>query len=161
VTEDEGGDPACWAHLSEPGAGDGLLAAVVRNMADAVVVADPAGTIVYWNDAAERTFGWSAEQAVGRSLDLIIPERQRARHWEGYEKVMATGESRYGTDLLRVPSLNADGERHSIAFTVTLLTDAAGEVTHIAAVVRDETQRWAEEQGLRRRVAELEAGGTD
>jgi PAS domain S-box-containing protein len=135
---------------------DGTLAGLISGLADAVVVADAAGTICFWNAAAERTFGWTADEAVGASLDLIIPERQRERHWEGYRHVMATGDTKYGSDLLRVPALNADGERHSIAFTVTLLTDADGAVTGIAAVVRDETQRWNEEQDLRRRLRAAE-----
>ena len=129
---------------------DAVLAKLVVELADAVVVADTAGTIRFWNGAAERVFGWTAEQALGASLDLIIPERQRPRHWEGYERVMATGTTKYGSDLLRVPSLHADGGRRSIAFTVTLLEDDAGNVTGIAAVVRDETERWNEEQELRR-----------
>ena len=135
---------------------DGVLAGLVSDLADAVVVADAAGTICFWNAAAERVFGWSAAEAVGASLDLIVPERQRERHWAGYREVMATGETKYGSDLLRVPSLHADGERHSIAFTVTLLQDADGAVAGIAAVVRDETQRWNEEQDLRRRLREAE-----
>jgi PAS domain S-box-containing protein len=135
---------------------DRTLAGLISGLADAVVVADAAGTICFWNAAAERTFGWTADEAVGASLDLIIPERQRERHWEGYRRVMATGDTKYGSDLLRVPALNADGERHSIAFTVTLLTDPDGAVTGIAAVVRDETQRWNEEQDLRRRLRAAE-----
>jgi PAS domain S-box-containing protein len=131
---------------------DAVLARLVTELADAVVVADAAGTIVYWNGAAERVFGWTAEEALGASLDLIVPERQRTRHWEGYRKVMSTGATKYGSDLLRVPSLNADGQRHSIAFTVTLIEDADGAVAGIAAVVRDETERWNEEQELRRRA---------
>ena len=127
------------------------------SLADAVVIADASGTIVFWNSAAERVFGWTAAEAVGRSLDLIIPERQRSPHWDGYHTVMATGHTRYGTELLRVPALHRDGTRRSIAFTVTLLTDGAGAVTGIAAVVRDETQRWHDEQELRRRLRDLES----
>ncbi len=137
----------------------GTFQALAEGLADALVIADPGGTIVFWNFAAERVFGWSAEEAVGASLDLIIPDRQRSAHWDGYERVMATGETRYGTELLRVPSLHADGERRSIAFTVTLLTDAAGAVTGIAAVVRDETQRWAEERELRAQLTRLRDEG--
>jgi PAS domain S-box-containing protein len=133
-----------------PPLGDALLAALVTELADAVVVADTAGRICFWNGAAERVFGWSAEEAVGASLDLIIPERQRTRHWDGYRSVMSTGTTKYGSDLLRVPSLHADGQRRSIAFTVTLLKDSEGTVTGIAAVVRDETERWKQEQELRR-----------
>jgi PAS domain S-box-containing protein len=129
---------------------DDLLAGLVMELADAVVVADTAGTICFWNNAAERVFGWTAEDALGASLDLIIPERQRTRHWDGYRRVMSTGTTKYGSDLLRVPSLHADGQRRSIAFTVTLLKDEEGTVTGIAAVVRDETERWNEEQELRR-----------
>ena len=162
--DDSGGDPPCWAHLFEDGAGfgvtDGMLGELVRQLADGVVVAGTDGTIVFWNAAAERIFGWPAASAVGASLDLIVPERQRRAHWEGYRKVMQTGETRYASEVLRVPSLHADGERRSIAFTVTLLTDAAGAVIGIAAVVRDETQRWSEEQELRGRLREL-AGPPD
>ena len=129
---------------------DALLARLVNELADAVVVADTAGTICFWNGAAERIFGWTAAEAVGASLDLIVPERQRSRHWDGYRSVMSTGTTKYGSDLLRVPSLHVDGQRRSIAFTVTLLKDADGTVTGIAAVVRDETERWSEEQELRR-----------
>ncbi|MDH5289710.1 MAG: PAS domain-containing protein [Acidimicrobiia bacterium] len=136
---------------------DATLAALMKQLADAVVIADPSGEIVFWNGAAERVFGWPASEAVGRSLDMIIPERQRRAHWDGYTKTMATGDTKYATDVLRVPALNADGERHSIAFTVTLLIGTDCEVTGIAAVVRDETERWSQEQELRRRVRALEA----
>jgi PAS domain S-box-containing protein len=136
--------------------GDSDLAALVRDLADAVIIADASGTIMFWNDAAQRIFGWTADDAVGQSLDLIVPEPQRPRHWEGYHRVMATGETRYGTDLLRVPALHADGERRSIAFTVSLRRDDSGAVTGIAAVVRDETERWNEERELRRQLRELQ-----
>ena len=159
MDDDSGGDPPCWAHLFEDRAGlgatDDVLGELIRQLADGVVVADTDGMIVFWNAAAERIFGWPAASAVGASLDLIIPERQRRAHWDGYRKVMQTGQTRYSSDVLRVPSLHSDGERRSIAFTVTLLTDAVGAVTGIAAVVRDETQRWSEEQELRRRLIEL------
>jgi PAS domain S-box-containing protein len=129
---------------------DTVLARLVVEFADAVIVADAAGRIRFWNGAAERIFGWTAAQALGSSLDLIIPERQRTRHWDGYRRVMSTGTTKYGSELLRVPSLHSDGTRRSIAFTVTLLKDAHGTVTGIAAVVRDETERWNQEQELRR-----------
>jgi PAS domain S-box-containing protein len=161
---EEGGDPACWAHLAGGHAGtealpvtDELLAEVLRAAGDGVVVADADGRIAVWNAAAERIFGWTAEEAVGESLDLIIPERNRNAHWGGYEKVMATGQTRYGEELLRVPALHRDGSRRSIAFTVALLTGSEGRVRGIAAVIRDETARRAEEQELRKRVASLEA----
>ncbi|ANC90560.1 PAS domain S-box protein [Azospirillum humicireducens] len=130
---------------------------LVAVIGDAVIVSDPAGAITLWNAAAERMFGFTADEAMGRSLDIIIPERQRQRHWDGYEKTMATGETRYGHDLLRVPAIHKDGHSLSIAFTVALLRGTDGAVTGIAAVVRDETARWTEERKLKRRLAELEA----
>ena len=135
------------------------LAALVRAAGDAIVVADPEGLVRFWNPAAERIFGFTEAEALGQSLDLIIPERFRARHWAGYRKVMQTGVTRYGTDILRVPAVRKDGQRISIAFTVALLKDPAGRVTGIAAIMRDETTRWEEEQALRRRLAELEQAG--
>ena len=133
------------------------LESLVRLAGDAVVVADPTGRITLWNPAAERIFGFTAAEALGQSLDLIIPERLRARHWTGYHEVMRTGRTRYGTEVLRVPALRKDGQRISIAFTVALLPAADSGVAAIAAIVRDETARWQEEQALRQQVKELES----
>nr|WP_310734662.1 PAS domain S-box protein [Azohydromonas caseinilytica] len=130
---------------------------LVRSMGDAVIVTDAAGAVVLWNEAATRIFGFSEADAMGQSLDLIIPERQRGRHWDGYMKTMSTGQTRYGSSLLRVPALHKDGRTLSIAFTVVLLTGPNGEVEGIGAVVRDETARFQEERVLRKRLAELEA----
>lgn len=133
------------------------LAALVAAAGDAIILADTAGTIRLWNPAAERMFGFSPSEVLGSSLDLIIPERLRARHWAGYREVMRTGQTRYGADVLRVPAIRKDGMRISIAFTVALLRAPDGQVSGIAAFVRDETARWEEEQQMRRRLAELEA----
>jgi len=124
---------------------------------DGLVVCDAAGAIVYWNAAATRIFGFSRDDALGQSLDLIIPQRQQQRHWDGYHKTMATGETRYGSDVLRVPALHKEGKPLSIAFTVALLHSADGKVSAIAAVVRDDTVRWGEERALKARLRELEA----
>lgn len=124
---------------------------------DAIVAADPKGTIVLWNRAAGRIFGFSEMEALDRSLDLIIPAQQRQRHWEGYYQTMATGVTKYGADVLRVPALTRDGHTLSIAFTVCLLFDASHDVSGIVAIVRDETQRYHEEREMRRRLAQLEA----
>ena len=133
------------------------LEQLVSRIGDALVVADAEGAIRLWNPAAERIFGFSADEAFGQSLDLIIPERQRGRHWEGYDKTMETGQTRYGTSLLRVPALHKDGHTLSIGFTVAMLTDEAGKVQAIAALIRDDTTRFNEERALRKRLAELEA----
>ena len=109
-----------------------------------------------WNASATRIFGFTEEEALGRPLDLIIPERLRGRHNEGYEKTVASGETRYGTTLLRVPALHKDGRGLSIAFTVALLTGVQGQVEGVAAVIRDETQRFNDDKALRQRLAALE-----
>jgi PAS domain S-box-containing protein len=102
-------------------------------------------------------FGFTQSEALGQSLDLIIPQRLQQRHWDGYHKTMKTGQTRYGHDVLRVPAVHKDGRALSIAFTVALLYSEQHAVTGIAAVIRDDTVRFNEERGLRKRLAELEA----
>jgi PAS domain S-box-containing protein len=131
-------------------------AQLVEVVGDAIVVSDASGTINVWNPAAERLFGFTQAEALGNSLDLIIPERLQERHWTGYRKTMASGETRYGHDVLRVPAVHKDGRALSIAFTVGLLHGPQGDTTGIVAVIRDETARFAEEQSLRKRLVELE-----
>ena len=130
---------------------------LVEAIGDAVVVCDAAGAITLWNPAAERMFGFSPAEALGQSLDLIIPERQRQKHWDGYHKTMATGQTKYGHDVLRVPALHKDGRPLSIAFTVAMLHTSDNAVSAIVAVIRDETVRWNEERVMRQRIRELEA----
>ena len=135
-----------------------VLAMLAEQLADALVIADADGVITFWNDAAGRLFGWTSDEAVGQTLDLIIPERLRGRHWDGYRKVMETGHTAYGDRLLEVPALRRDGRRLSIAFTVTLLVaPGATRPFAIAALMRDDTERWEERRRLTRRLAELEA----
>ena len=124
---------------------------------DAVVVSDAEGSITLWDPAAERMFGFTEQEALGQSLDLIIPQRLQQRHWDGYRKTMETGQTRYGNDVLKVPAVHKDGRALSIAFTVALLHSADGALTGIVAVIRDETSRFQEDRNLRKRLAELEA----
>jgi PAS domain S-box-containing protein len=99
----------------------------VEDCPDAVVYADVAGKIRFWNHSATRIFGYEAVEALGQTLDLIVPESLRARHWQGYDRVMAGGESRYGEgDVLAVPAIRKDGRRISIEFTVLPMRDDAG-----------------------------------
>jgi PAS domain S-box-containing protein len=133
-----------------------LCLQIVEKVADAIIFADEEGIIRLWNSGAEAIFGYSVEEAMGETLDLIVPEKLREKHWEGYRKVMATGTTRYGSDLLAVPAIKKDSSRISVEFTIVLLKDDAGKPMGTAAVLRDVTKRWHKEKELKKRLAELE-----
>lgn len=136
--------------------GDDWSRIIVAQAPDAILAADAAGLIRMWNHGAERIFGVPADKAVGQSLDLIIPETLRQRHWEGWGKVMRTGQSRYGEDeLLRVPALRGDGRRFSAEFSIIMIKDESGGIAGVAAILRDVTVQWEREKELR---ARLDAG---
>lgn len=123
---------------------------LLETMPDAVVFADRGGAIRYWNKGAEAMFGFTAAEAVGQSLDLIIPERLRGRHWEGYERTMETGHSKYAAgDLLSVPAAHKTGARLSAEFTIVPFRDSAGRMIGVAAIMRDQTKRFDEMRALR------------
>lgn len=135
-----------------PGA---LAKAILSTNADAIVASDENGIIRFWNPGAERIFGFSAAEAIGQSLDIIIPERLRKRHWSGYRHVMTTGESRYGHgDLLSVPGIRKDGTRISLEFTIVPLRDGDGRMSGMAAIMRDVTARFEEMRALKNKLAE-------
>jgi PAS domain S-box-containing protein len=133
---------------------DDLSAALLVSNADAIIAADAQGVIRFWNPGAERVFGFTAADAVGQSLDLIIPERLRDRHWRGYREVMRTGQSRYGDgDILAVPGVRKDGTRISLEFTIVPLRDGSGGLSGMGAILRDVTTRFNELQTLRKKLA--------
>ena len=146
---------AIVGHL-EPSAMTIDTGALVHAVGDAIVVSDVSGKIVLWNPAAERMFGYTEAEAVGQTLDIITPEKFRKRHWDGYHQTMATGQTKYGTTLLRVPAVNKAGQSLSIAFGVALLFGADGRPTAIASIIRDETQRFEQDRAARKRIVELE-----
>jgi PAS domain S-box-containing protein len=132
-----------------------LPEAVLSTPSDAIIAADQDGIIRFWNPGAQRLFGHSADEALGQTLDLIIPERLRERHWDGYRRFMTAGESRYGVaDVLSVPASRKDGATISVEFTVTPLW-REGRVVGIAAIMRDVSQRFEEMRALKRKLAEL------
>jgi PAS domain S-box-containing protein len=136
----------------------GLIERLATDSPDAVIFADAAGMIRFWNASATRIFGFEAAEALGRTLDLIVSERQRARHWEGYHRVMAGGASRYGVgDVLAVPAMRKDGKRISVEFTILPVRDAMGAMLGIAAFLRDVTARFEELRALRHELAALKA----
>ena len=135
-----------------------LYRQMVDGSSDAFVLGDREGVIRLWNAGAERIFGFTAEEAIGHSMDLIIPERLRGRHWDGYAKTMATGVSRYGAgDLLAVPAVTKDGRSISVEFTIQMLRGPDGQLLGPLAIMRDVTKRFLREKELARRLKEAEA----
>jgi PAS domain S-box-containing protein len=134
-----------------------LTEAVLSTHGDAIIASDGDGVIRFWNLGAERIFGYTGSDAVGQSLDIIIPESLRGRHWAGYRRVMTTGESRYGHgDILAVPAIRKDGVRISIEFTIVPLHDIKGKMIGMAAVMRDVTKRFEELRTLKKMLAKRE-----
>jgi len=133
---------------------DQICRHLVINAADAIVYADDQGLIQLWNAGAERIFGYPEAEAVGKSLDIIIPENQRARHWAGFGQTLATGATRYGADsLLSVPAIRKDGSRLSVEFTILPFHGEAGKIVGMGAIMRDVTTRFEEMKALRKQVA--------
>jgi PAS domain S-box-containing protein len=130
---------------------------IVGSAPDAIIFADQEGVVRLWNAGAERIFGYSAAEAVGQRMDMIIPDRLRSRHWDGYERVMETGVTRYGTELLAVPALRKDGSQISIEFSISLPRDASGKPLGAVAIIRDVTDRWNQQRAQQKRLTELEA----
>jgi PAS domain S-box-containing protein len=132
----------------------GLAGRLVSDTADAIVYADAEGVIRLWNRGATRVFGFTEAEALGRSLDIIIPENLRERHWQGYRATMRTGESRYADgQILSVPAVRKHGTRISVEFTIMPFTDDADRMIGIAAIMRDTTARFEELRALRRQLA--------
>ena len=134
-----------------------LYQRIVEESPIGILYADRDGKIRFWNSGAELIFGYGAKEALGQSLDLIVPERQRDRHWEGWARVMATGVTKYGRDALAVPATRKDGSRVSIEFNIVLLRSPTGELLGAAAMVQDVTARWQQQKEMKARLAALEA----
>jgi PAS domain S-box-containing protein len=133
-----------------------LCETVVDSTPLAVVFTDREGIVRLWNHGAEVMFGWTAEDTLGKSMDMMVPEKHKARHWEGYDRVMQTGETKYGREVLSVPALTKDGRRISIEFNIALVKDNDGHVLGAAATINDVSARWERDKALRARLHELE-----
>ena len=134
---------------------DGLVDALLATASDAIIATDRTGIISFWNPGAVRIFGFAAEEALGRSLDLIIPDNLRARHWTGFNSVMETGQSHYGHgDLVSVPALTKSDQRISVEFAIVMLKDEQDHPIGTAAIPRDVTRQFEENRKLKRQLAE-------
>lgn len=132
-----------------------IFSTICREAQDAILYADHEGIIRFWNRGAQQIFGYSAEQAVGQSLDLIIPERLRKRHNDGYLDVMATGETHYGDRLLSVPAVNNNGDPLFTDFSIIMIKDDDGTMLGVAAIMRDTTRQKQTEKELRQKIQSL------
>lgn len=130
--------------------------ALVSQIGEAVIISDRDENIIFWNASAERIFGFSPDEALGKTLSIITPERFRERHSKGYFHTIQTGQTKYGNTLLRVPAVHKDGHSISIAFSVSMLLDGQNQPIAIAAIVRDETERFQEERKLKEKLAAYE-----
>jgi len=142
--------------MIEPLSQEWLYSTIIAASSDAIMFSDREGIIRIWNSGAERMFGFSSDEALGQSLDLIIPENLRGRHWDGYHRVMQSGSSRYSTDLLSAPALRKDGTRLSTEFSMVMVKDDNGAMVGVAAIIRDVSARWQREKELKERIKALE-----
>ena len=132
-------------------------AVVVAAIGDAVIVSDAKGDVIVWNPAAERLFGWTAAEALGQSMEMIIPQRLRKRHWEGYDKSMQTGQTRTGTTCCACRRWTRPAARCRSPSRCSCSSGRTARSAPAGSVIRDETERFTQERALRKRVAELEA----
>lgn len=134
-----------------------LCTAIVEYSSDALIFADRQGVIRLWNPSAQALFGFAAHEAIGQSLDLIIPERLRAAHWKGFDQAIEAGSTKYGRRAMITRSIHKSGEKLYVDMSFAITRDAAGQVVGSVAIARDSTERHAADIALRTRVAELEA----
>ncbi len=133
---------------------DELSSMIVRDAPDGILYCDSDGILRLWNGGCERIFGFTEQEAIGQSLDIIIPENLRARHWRGHHETMRTGKTRYGAgDLLAVPALRKDGSRISVEFSIIPFKDSGGTIVGMAAIMRDVTKQFEEIKALRKQAA--------
>jgi PAS domain S-box-containing protein len=122
--------------MSESQRTSALVEQLITKTGDAVIIASNDGTILQWNDAAARIFGWTREQAVGENIDMMIPDNQKDQHWEGYDRVLGSGQTKFSDgNLLNVSAQKADGTRVGVAMSITPLQED-GSTTAIGVIVR-------------------------
>ncbi len=133
-----------------------LFQAIVEQAPDAIIFADREGAIRVWNRGAEAVFGYAAAEVLGSSLDVIIPERLRPAHWEGFRRAVDTGQTKYADRVLTTRSVHKDGSKLYVDLSFSLIRNRVGAIAGALAVGRDCTARHLAEGALRARVAESE-----
>lgn len=143
--------------MSGPLTLESTAAAILHSMPEAVIFCDLDGIVRVWNGGAEKIFGWSAAEAIGQSLDMIIPERMRRAHWDGFQQAIERGGVKPGRTSMITRSLHKTEEFIYIDMSFEMVRDEAGGMLGSLAVVRDATKRYSEEKALRKQLAELTA----
>lgn len=133
-----------------------LSEVLVAAAPDAMIFADRYGVIRVWNSSAEVLFGYPGSEVIGRSLDVIIPERLRSAHWQGFRAAIATGNAKYVRRVLTTRALQRNGSRLYVDLSFALIRDDSGTVIGSLAIARDCTERYLSDKALRARVSELE-----
>jgi PAS domain S-box-containing protein len=133
-----------------------LRAMLIEQAPDAVIFADQRGVIREWNPAAERIFGYRKDEAVGESLDLIVPERFREAHWRGYDRALSEGQTKYIGKVLPTRSARKNGSTIYVELTFAIVHDQTATVIGALAHARDITERWEQDRQQRQRISELE-----
>jgi PAS domain S-box-containing protein len=123
---------------------------------DAVIYADTAGVVRYWNAGAERIFGHTAAKAIGQRLDFVVPEQFREAHWTGFDRAIADGDTKYRGQALPTRAERADGTTIYVELSFAILQDASGATKGALACARDITERFEHDRTSRRRLRELE-----
>ncbi len=131
--------------------------ALVEQVPVSIILADREGRIRFWNRASEALFGYPAAEVLGESLDVIIPEHLRKAHWDGYNKSLASGSTKYAGQVMTTRAVHKDGRKLYVDFSFGMLKDAAGQVTGAMAVGRDVTTRFLAEREMRAKLAALQA----
>ncbi len=143
--------------MTTPHTLESAAASILRCMPEALIFSDNEGLIRAWNAGAEQVFGFSAAEALGQSLDIIIPERMRRAHWDGFHAAVARGGTKPGRTSMITRSLHKSGEQIYVDMSFAMVKDEAGQLIGSLAVAREATARYTEEKNLRRQLAELSA----
>ena len=134
-----------------------VAAAIVASMQEAVVYADLNGVIQLWNRGAEAVFGFTSEEAIGKSVDIIIPEKLRAAHWAGFNKAVAHGDLLSSPGARMTRGLKKDGDQLYVEMSFAMVKSQNGEMIGSIAVARDATARYLAERAARQQAAAASA----
>ncbi|MFC7518800.1 PAS domain-containing protein [Herbaspirillum sp. GCM10030257] len=134
-----------------------LYQRILESMPEALILSDLEGTIKIWNAGAASLFGYASDEALGRSLNLIIPDHLRKAHWDGFHQAIMRGSTAHGKRSAITRSLHKGGQQLYVDMSFAVVSDSDGKIIGALAVARDATERYVEERNLRRQLAEMKS----